>query len=124
MARMGWAAFLDAHYRPFMIRADLQARGPQQRFELLQRLLKAMNLTGNYAIYWDEDFIRIAFELETDAVQVVRSVNARKGDRRDEWAGQWVFPLDAPTAARIKSMLSAFKRSPSVARRPERKGPR
>ena len=114
MPLMGWDAFCDAHYRPFTVRADLDASGPQTRFESLQRLIKSMDLTGNYALYRGEDFIRVAFELEADAAQVVRTLNAHKAAHVDQWAGQWVFPLDGATTARIKSLLRPFKRSPGL----------
>jgi hypothetical protein len=110
MPLMGWDTFRDTHHRPFMILAHLDAAGPEARFASLQQLIDSMGLTGNFALYMGEDFIRAAFELEADALQVVQTFAAQETGRGDEWAGQWAFYLDGAVTARMATLLRPLQR--------------
>ena len=78
MPLMGWDVFCDAHRRPFVIVVTWEANGRQSPFEILQRLLRSVKLAGDHALYRAEKIIRIAFERETDALLVARSLDAHK----------------------------------------------
>jgi len=51
MPLIGWDAFLDTHYRPFLIEAEIRTGRLPSRFEDLQKLLRALSPSGNYAMY-------------------------------------------------------------------------
>lgn len=123
MPLMGWPRFIDAHHRPYLIRAVLEPKGAQNRYESLTTLLRVFGMRGNYAMSPDETVIRVAFQFETDAVRVARALNARRQERADEWAAYWEFKLTAAAGATIRALLPKFKRAPSV-RKPKRKLPR
>jgi hypothetical protein len=117
MPLKGWAAFNDAHHKPFVIVAALVTKGKgQSPFDLLQRLLRSLPLTGNFAMSRGEDFIRVAFEAEADARVVVKVLSARPvAQSREEWAGHWEFGLDVPAMTTIRAMV-AGKRAPRQVR--------
>ena len=111
MPLKGWDTFNHAHPRPFIIVADLVTRGKgHSPFEVLQRLLRSLNLTGNFAMFRGEGFIRVASELEADALIIVKVLGARPAaQRREEWAGHWEFGLDDPT---MTTMFESVQRAP------------
>jgi hypothetical protein len=117
MPLMGWGAFSEAHHRPYVIIAELAAKGRQTPFETLQRLLRSTSLKGNYALHRGEAFIRVAIEAEADVLVIVRRLGVREVEGREEWAGRWEVTLDNPTLTRIRSMLQPLRRSPSLGRR-------
>ena len=122
MPLMGWDVFCDAHRRPFIIVVTWEATGRQSPFEILQRLLRSVKLAGDHALYRAEKIIRIAFERETDALLVARSLDAHKVEElfEEDWAGHWAVLFDMPAIEAIKSKVEPLKRSPSSTRRPKR----
>jgi hypothetical protein len=121
MSLMGWNAFRAAHHRPFLVQLQLVAKAPQARFNSLQRFFKSMNLTGNFALSRGSKSVRVAFELEADAIRVVQTLGARDAGRGDEWAGQWRAFLEGEVAAKIPTLVSPSSRSPGPQMRPKRR---
>jgi hypothetical protein len=110
MARLGWNAFNAAHARPYIVFADFDASGSRQtRFAMLARLANGMNPKGDYALLPEDNFIRVVFQQESDAVAFAGGVMARKTAREGGWAGQWWFDFDAETEAVIRTALPEKK---------------
>ena len=122
MPLMGWDVFCDAHRRPFIIVVTWEATGRQSPFEILQRLLRSVKLAGDHALYRAEKIIRIAFERETDALLVARSLDAHKVEElfEEDWSGHWAVLLDVTAVEAIKSKVEPLKRSASSTRRSKR----
>jgi hypothetical protein len=113
----GWTAFLAAHARPYIVFADLlEPRRRQTRFALLASLAEAQHPEGDYALFPESEFIRIAFEHEADAQAFAGSLLARRNAREGGWAGQWAFVFDDGVEEKIRAALP-----PSPRRIPRRK---
>lgn len=113
MPLMGWDVSCGAHRRPFVIIVTWETSGRQSPFEILQRLLKSVRLAGNHAVYGAEEVIRIAFERETDALLVARSLDAHRVEEpfEEDWAGHWAVFFDTPGVEAIKSKGTVVTRS-------------
>jgi hypothetical protein len=116
MALMGWPAFHEAHYRPFMVFGDFLTIGVEPQFILVRRLTESMIFKGNYSLFPDKTCVRIAFELEADANILVRGLRGREVIREGEWAGQWAFDC-----SRIEALLKSTARKSSGKRSVSRK---
>jgi hypothetical protein len=111
MAIMGWKAFTDSYHRPYMIFADVaQGQSEQTHFEVLRRLAVAMDPKGSFALFPEDGYIRVAFELDQDAKKFAAGVQAQRTAREDGWAGQWAFGYDEKMQKKIEILLEPHKR--------------
>ena len=110
MAIMRWIDFNEAYQRPYMIFADFP-HGQPSGFELLRRLAMAMDLMGSFALFPEVGFIRLAFELDQDAVTFAEGVKAKRTAREGGWSGQWAFGFDAKMQKTIEALLEPIKRA-------------
>lgn len=102
-----WNDFLNSHHRPIMIFADvMEGKTLQQGFEVLRRLVVAMGFKGRFALFPEKGFIRVAFELETDAGLFVHAVKATMTAREDGWSSQWAFKLDKKAIASALELVN------------------
>jgi len=112
MPVMRWGAFTAAHPRPYVIFADRgQGQFPQAAYELLRRHILKMAPEGSFSLYPEEGFIRVAFELETDAMKFAAGLRAKRTAREGGWVGQWSFAYDEKAAKTIESLLEPLKRA-------------
>lgn len=102
MPLMDWAAFGDAHHRPYLIRARVTGE-QSSHFEALRGFIESLNLTGRFALCLQGDFLQAAFESEKEAARTARVLGARKVGRGDEWAGEWRFALNKAALVKIVS---------------------
>ena len=109
MPSMDWDTFQDAHYRPHLVVANLEGgavRGSaERRISLLQRLVEALGVSGNYAIKQDGANIRAAFESDADATRFAKVLLAKATAREPEWASNAVARLDRATRRNITAAL-------------------
>ena len=108
MPILRWDAFNNTHHRPYVVFADCPER-QQSCFDLLRRLAVAMRPTGDLALFPDEGFVRIIFELNTDAEKFADGVQAKRTAREGGWVGQWAFGLDEKMARTIETVLNPIK---------------
>lgn len=86
-------------------------RHAAHREELLDRLLTALNLTGEWAVAAIKNpdglaHVHLAFERQTDADRFAATVKAKPSARYPGWSGQREFPLNATTEASIGAALA------------------
>jgi hypothetical protein len=109
MPSMDWDTFQDAHYRPHLVVATLEggaARGSaEERISLLQRLVEALGVSGNYAIKKDGANIRAVFESDVDATRFAKVLLAKPAARDPESASNAVARMDRATQRNISAAL-------------------
>ena len=112
MPLLSWPAFLESHYRPFMVVGETtKGYSVQNVFTLTRQLLQSMGFVGSYSLLPDDNYINVAFELEGEATCFAQRVAGERTEGRGEWAGQWAFTFDDKTAALV---AVASARRPSV----------
>jgi hypothetical protein len=100
MPARNWADFLQAHYRAHLLVVDLGTRGKGTRarrlVELLGQLTESLQTTADYAVYCEEQEVKIAFESELDAKTLGKLLMARVAERGGkDWASKSVCNLDS-----------------------------
>ena len=103
MPVLRWDDFNNTHVRPYMIFADIGLG--HTRFDLLRQFAVAMAPQGDLAMLPEGGFIRLGFELDTDAEKFAAAVQAKRTAREGGWAGQWAFAFDKKTANIIQGLL-------------------
>jgi hypothetical protein len=111
MPVMRWNEFNEAHHRPYVVFADIGgSSSPQLGFDRLRRLVVAMTPKGNVSLFPETSFLRVAFELDTDAEQFAAGVRAKRTAREVGWVEQWSFRFD-PKTAKVESPLKLAQRT-------------
>jgi hypothetical protein len=109
---MEWAAFLDAHYRPYLVSVNLgtisSSTSGRHLVATLERLAESLGTTGNYSIRAKGQVAEIAFEKDVDALTFGEALGAREAERAsDEWASRWACSFGRDGQRKV---LSALKR--------------
>jgi hypothetical protein len=102
---MNWGTFQDAHYRPHLVIARLEAGTSETKVALLKRLASALGVSGSYAIKRDGTNVRVAFESDVDATRFANVLAATVTTREPEWASRAVARIDDATQRRITAAL-------------------
>jgi hypothetical protein len=123
MPFLDWDAFQDAHYRPHLVVAILDAipdaASGKSTVALFERLAAALGMWGNYAVKQDGASIRAAFEIDTDAERFAGVLRAKTTFAEPEWASKSLGRVDSAGRGRIAAALRQKLAAP--ARRRERR---
>jgi hypothetical protein len=102
MPERDWADFLQRHHRPHLQIVDLGASSDSAAGQRLgasvQRLVESLQSTADYAMCWEGQEIRIAFESDLDATTLRQLLMTRVVKRGlayggDSWATTSVCEL-------------------------------
>ena len=107
MTRKHPVSYVVAGWLP---REDAAAGLGQVRRALLERLARALPLSGDYAIAEiierDGTYIQCGLALASDAAELAEAVGAADTGSRSAWARHWRFRFDEAAAIAIGSALA------------------
>ena len=114
MRELSWQAMTRKYPAPYVVAGwlppeDAAAGLGKGRRSLLERLARALPLSGDYAIAEiierDGAYIQCGLASASDAAELVEAVSAIDAGSRSAWARHWRFRFDEAAAIAIESAL-------------------
>jgi hypothetical protein len=109
MPKMKWEDFRSAHHRPHLVVVSIDASmediNGQPRESLLEELVTALGVSGNYSIKGNVTSIEVAFESDLDAARFRSVLSVKAKTREVDWASLAMARIDHKTKRRIMVAL-------------------
>jgi len=87
---MDWGRFLDVHFRPHLVVVNIgspsDSASGRNLIHQLERLTESLATVANYAMYSDDQVIKVAFERDLDADTFSEALVAHAIESSPDWA--------------------------------------
>jgi hypothetical protein len=106
---MDWGRFLDVHFRPHLVVVNIgspsDSASGRNLIHQLERLTESLATVANYAMYSDDQVIKVAFERDLDADTFSEALVAHAIESSPDWASVSVCSFDFEAQRRMAALL-------------------